>query len=114
VELARKLAVGKGRIERPVEVVLAPRAAEQSAAPEFKSADDLASWQALVEDTRLNETARRLLIHEHLARSGVVAPEKVCKWLYKEVLHADLDDPYLGLGKVLLDGDPFRRAEKAP
>jgi hypothetical protein len=29
------------------------------------------------------------------------------KWLYKEVLHLDLDDPYLGLQTTLFDGYPF-------
>jgi hypothetical protein len=119
--------VGKGRIERPVELVLLPgagpnvRAAQSavSATPRntvpavVKDAvpvagADLASWKALVEDTRLNERARRLLIHRKLGPSDAVAPEQVCKWLYKEVLHADLDDPYLGLGDVLVGSDPFR------
>jgi hypothetical protein len=31
----------------------------------------------------------------------------VTKKLYKEVLHADLDDPYLGLGPTLFAGYPF-------
>jgi hypothetical protein len=32
--------------------------------------------------------------------------------MYKEVLHADLDDPYLGLGKLLFDNYVFSAEEK--
>jgi hypothetical protein len=109
VAMARLLAVGKGKIERPVEVVIqGGNAVPRAEAVPSGTTEDLAGWKALLEDTRLNEKARRLLIHEKLAQSAVVEPAKVCKWLYKEVLHADLDDPYLGLGKVLLASDPFR------
>jgi hypothetical protein len=79
---------------------------------ESKSGDvkgDLAGWKELVEDTRLNETVRRREIHDILAAAGVVRPERLTKRLYKEVLHADLDDPYLGLGNVLIGTDPFRK-----
>ena len=34
-------------------------------------------------------------------------PDKLTKWLYREVLHADLDDPYLGLGKALFENYPM-------
>ena len=61
----------------------------------------------MAEDTRLNERVRRLQIHQHLAKVGSVSPQQVTKWMFREVLHADLDDPYLGLGKVLFDSYPF-------
>ena len=67
----------------------------------------LARWQALADDALINERIRRLQIHERLAQ-GFVVPEQIKRWLYKEVLHADLDDPYLGLGSVLLGDDIFR------
>lgn len=101
--------VGKGRIERPVERVLAGKPAGEQ--PAVETPEDLARWEALVEDTRLNEKARRLVIHEHLARTGLAAPSALSRWLYREVLHADLDDPYLGLGKTLLASDPFAREQ---
>lgn len=69
--------------------------------------DELPQWKALADDTRINETIRRRQIHEHLAELGPVPPEQISKWLYREVLHADLEDPYLGLGKVLFDAYPF-------
>lgn len=72
------------------------------------SATDLANWKLLAEDTTLNETVRRRQIHAMLAGSGFVPPEQVTKRLYKEVLHADLDDPYLGLGNVLFASYPFQ------
>jgi hypothetical protein len=114
VAMAKLPPVGKATIELPVELVIRGGNAVPGAEEvPLKAAEDLASWQALAEDTRLNEKARRLLIHEKLTQSGVVEPGKVCKWLYKEVLHADLDDPYLGLGKVLSASDPFRNEARS-
>lgn len=77
------------------------------ATPASKAAETLRGWKELAEDTKLNETAHRKAIHAHLAKAGVVQPKDVTKWLYKEVLHADLDDPYLGLGEVLNKNYPF-------
>jgi hypothetical protein len=76
--------------------------------PKVGSAEDLANWKLLAEDTRVNESLRRRQIHEELARRGLVRPEAVTKWLYREVLHADLDDPYLGLGSTLFASYPFK------
>lgn len=52
-------------------------------------------------DTQINETIRRRLIHERLALAPRAQPADIEKWLYREVLKADLDDPYLGLGNML-------------
>jgi hypothetical protein len=76
--------------------------------PRVGSAEDLANWKLLAEDTQVNESLRRRQIHEELARCGLVRPEAVTKWLYREVLHADLDDPYLGLGSMLFASYPFK------
>ena len=77
------------------------------------SSSELATWNALAQDTRLNETTRRAQIHDLLARAGLVRPEQVVKPLYKDVLHADLDDPYLGLGSTLFGSYPFATEEAA-
>jgi hypothetical protein len=58
-------------------------------------------------DTRINEQLRRVQIHRYILENGLTTPEDMHKWLYREVLHADLDDPYLGLGKVLFEDYPF-------
>ncbi|HEV3080438.1 MAG TPA: hypothetical protein VGY66_11685 [Gemmataceae bacterium] len=118
--------ISKRRIERGIEAVLAPAAQHREYAADVKdlptaavrtlplaSAQDLAAWQALALDTRLNETTRRSQIHDLLARTGLVRPERILKPLYKEVLHADLDDPYLGLGSALFAAYPFAREEAA-
>lgn len=73
---------------------------------------NLANWKALVEDTRINESVRRRQIHAYLAENGPVHPDKLTKWLYREVLHSDLDDPYLGLGKALFENYPFRAEDE--
>jgi hypothetical protein len=82
--------------------------------PHLDSKDESANWNLLSEDTRLNETIRRRLIHEMLANAGLVKPDEVKKRIYKEVLHADLEDPYLGLGNLLFANYPFAREDKAP
>jgi hypothetical protein len=90
---------GKGRIERPIKKVFA--ASTQEA--------DVSQWQELVQDTLFNERSRRLQIHQQLAKLGSPQPAAITKWLYAEVLHADLDDPYLGLGALLNGNYPFKK-----
>jgi hypothetical protein len=113
------LAVGKGAIERPIELALLPQTpipvnatqAKADSRPSLNSTEDLARWKALEEDTQLNERTRRQQIHELLARAGLVRPGKVTRPIYKDVLHADLDDPYLGLGEVLFASYPFAKED---
>jgi hypothetical protein len=66
----------------------------------------------------VNETERRLRIHRHWAerlQSGEpTRPAGLEKWLYREVLRTDLEDPYLGLGKLLFSNDPFGAAKLSP
>jgi hypothetical protein len=78
----------------------------------FGSKQELADWQLLVKDTELNETERRQQIHKMLAAGAAVQPAAITKRLYKDVLHADLDDPYLGLGKVLFANYAFAEEDK--
>lgn len=115
------LDVGKARIERATKTILVlpgggPRtlrdAAAKGPAPKFHRKEDLRSWDALVKDTEINENVRRLQVHERLAKIGTVRPNDLTKWLYKEVLNADLDDPYLGLGKVLFESYVFEEGTK--
>jgi len=105
-------------VEKSVQLVAAGRsnrgvarvAAASAPAP---GAEILAGWKELAEDTRINETVRRLQIHKKLAQLGSVKPTDVTKWLYKEVLHADLDDPYLGLKEILDKQYPFASEDGA-
>ncbi len=109
----------KRRVEGPVKAMLlrgagaasyrarAAERAKEGADVKLESADDLASWKALREDTDANEAVRRRQVHELLAATGPAAPEALTKRVYKDVLHADLDDPYLGLGKTRFAGYPF-------
>lgn len=81
---------------------------EQPSNPAAEAPQDPSTWKSLVEDTRLNETERRLQIHDMLAKESLVGPKELTRPLYKNVLHTDLDDPYLGLGEVLFAGYPFK------
>ena len=88
-----------------------PVAAPKVKPPSDRTAADIANWPILAEDTAINETVRRQQIHEKLAAAGAVKPGDIVKWLYKDVLHADLDDRYLGLGKTLFADYPFAAEE---
>jgi hypothetical protein len=113
----------KGSVEGGVKAVLAAPGLAKSMQPLMvaralhgketaPNAEDVGTWKALTEDTIQNETERRLEIHRKLLADSV-KPGDVSKWLYKEVLHADLDDPYLGLGKVLFADYPFAKEDNA-
>ena len=131
--LAQNLNGGRSKkdIEMPIELIAAgdvsklqpnlppsglPRASKQSPHPATTvatKAAEIAGWKELVEDTRINESIRRRAIHEKLASAGRVQPENVKKWLFKEVLAADLDDPTLGIGKLLDNRYPFAEEDAA-
>jgi hypothetical protein len=114
----RKIApLGKAKIERSIEIVLekpdpTTLVKEDAAKPTVTSPEDLRDWNLLAQDTVLNETTHRRQIHELLSEKGLVRPDKITKPIYKDVLHADLDDPYLGLGSVLFDNYPFAKEDK--
>jgi hypothetical protein len=114
----RKIApISKAMIERSMEIVLekpdpSTLVKEDAAKPTVSSPEDLKDWDLLAQDTFLNETAHRRQIHELLGEKGLVRPDKITKPIYKDVLHADLDDPYLGLGSVLFANYPFANEDK--
>ena len=121
--------LGKAAIEIPIELIAAGEAEKlakmgfggfaSAAVPPAPSpavptkAEEIAGWRELVEDTRINESVRRRAVHEKLAASGRVKPDEVKKWLFKEVLAADLDDPTLGIGKLLDNRYPFAEEDAA-
>lgn len=98
-------------IEGPIERVIAglPPDPARADAP----AGSLADRPELKLDSEVNERIRRKAVHDELARRGLVCPNDIKKWLYKDVLHADLDDPMLGLGPVLNANYPFVEEDKA-
>jgi hypothetical protein len=112
----RTVAVTKRVIERPVERVVQPdprlasRGPNQN--PSSQAGRDVASWRTLAQDTQLNERTRRRQIHETLARPERPRLEQVLRPIYRDVLHADLDDPYLGLGETLFANYPFTSEDK--
>jgi hypothetical protein len=107
----RQFGGGFGGIEGPTERLIAglPPAPAGAAAPR----GPLAARPELVFDTKVNEQVRRKAVHERLAKAGAVRPDDIKKWLYKDVLRADLDDPLLGLGGVLNANYPFAEEDRA-
>jgi hypothetical protein len=101
------------KIEAPVLNVVQSKNSASATAEAPPNVDNPAEWKALEEDTRLNETVRRRQIHELLAATGLVRPDKLTRPIYKDVLHADLDDPYLGLGESLFANYPFAKEDAA-
>jgi hypothetical protein len=102
---------GFGGIESPTERVIAgrPPAPGRAAGPP----GPLAARPELALDSKVNEQIRRRAVHDWLAHGGADRPDDLKKWLYKEVLHADLDDPLLGLGGVLTENYPFAEEDRA-
>lgn len=107
--------MSKAAIESRIKAVLVPArtaglegtVVTQVARKGTSAVKDVASWEELAADTLLNEKVRRLQIHEILERKGLARPDAITKSIYKEVLHTDLDDPYLGLGGMLFGNYPF-------
>lgn len=60
----------------------------------------------LAADTELNRKERKPLLHAILAER-IVRPEEITKRVYREVLHCDLDDPYLGLVTKAFNGGAY-------
>jgi hypothetical protein len=104
--LESQVSLSKFRAERPVERAVAldaPRpSGEKLAAPGVRADKGL-----LAQDTALGETRFRPLIHAVLAETGSVGYGAITKRVYRDVLHVDLDDPWLGLGGLLFDDYPF-------
>lgn len=96
-------------IEGPLEAVLAGR----PVVGPTPQGGDLTLRADLAFDVQVNETVRRRLVHEHLTGVGLPRPEDLKRWLFRDVLRADLDDPLLGLGPVLSAGYPFAAEERA-
>ncbi|HEY9772355.1 MAG TPA: hypothetical protein V6C81_00945 [Planktothrix sp.] len=104
----------KALIERPVkEVILNQANIDTKNVQAFLNAEypglgnERDALKGLVTDTINNEAVRRRAIHERLL-SGTTEPKDITSWLYKSVLHVDLDDPYLGLGPTLFATYPFK------
>ncbi len=76
----------------------------------LKSKEELTVWKAFVAETYANDTDRRSQISEFLVTSGPIPPAAMTKWLYREVLGADIDDPWLGL-KELAKAQVFNQVE---
>jgi hypothetical protein len=125
--LAPAAYITKSVIERPVELAVRtgrgnassytstatvpPTPAKEAPPTTLRAGEDVSRWTSLEEDTRLNEGTRRRQIHELLAAAGLVRPDEVTRPIYRDVLHADLDDPYLGLGEALFANYPFAKED---
>lgn len=78
----------KREIERPVRELL----------PEEEA--------VLAADTELNRKERKPILHKILSEK-IWTPSVITKRVYKEALHCDLDDPYLGLISSAFNGGAY-------
>lgn len=78
-----------------------------STAPSKMTSEQKRLWAQLAKDTRINETKRRKQIYQLLKVMSPITPGRLKYPLYKDVLHADLTDPYLGVDKLLSVNYPF-------
>jgi hypothetical protein len=102
--------VSKGLVERPLEAVLvppltavAPLAMSEPLTPPAPQPQD-----ALWLDTLDNRNRGYREAHDFMARSGMKAPAALTHAVYRELLHVDLADPYLGLAPDVLGGEVGR------
>jgi len=75
--------------------------------PDFAKPGELSRWTRLHEDTDVNEKQRRAQVHAMLLAHPGAKPDDITNRLYRDVLHADIEDPYLGLGETLFKDYPF-------
>ncbi|MBI3854533.1 MAG: hypothetical protein HY293_02450 [Planctomycetes bacterium] len=96
-ELVDRKGIGTRIISRDV-------AKEEIESPLKKlTAEELA---ILTADTEINRKERTPLIHKILSEK-IVRPSEITKRIYKEALHCDLDDPYLGLISSAFNGGAY-------
>jgi hypothetical protein len=102
--------VSKGLVEQPLEGALvppltpgAPLALHELLAPPAPGAQDALGLDTL--DAR-NRGYREA--HDFIARSGMKSPAEITHAVYRELLHVDLADPYLGLAPDVLGGEVGR------
>ncbi len=91
---------------QPIAMIIRNKLSKES---EGKNRKNITAGTALYQDTMVNETVWRKQAHEILANSAPQLPQLINKRIYREVLHTDLDDPYLGLGSSLFASYPFEK-----
>jgi hypothetical protein len=62
----------------------------------------------LAADTEINRKERKPVIHRILSEK-IVRPSEITKRIYRDALHCDLDDPYLGLVSGAFNGGAYER-----
>ena len=80
-----------------------PAVADADAPIRLLSAEEIA---ILTADTAINRKERKPIVHQILSEQ-IVRPAEITKRVYKEVLHCDLDDPYLGLISGAFNGGAY-------
>lgn len=93
-ELVERKGIGLHLAPGPYAPPATPPAPEGTRRPvQALSAEESA---ILAADTEINRRERRPIVHRILSEK-IVRPENIYRRIYKEALHCDLDDPYLGL-----------------
>lgn len=78
-------------------------------AAEGSNRKNISAWTELYQDSIANEVVWRRTAHEILSDMAPPLPHVINKRIYKDVLHTDLDDPYLGMGPSLFVSYPFEK-----
>lgn len=110
VELPLKRAIDPAIVERDIahgelERVLLP---EQPLRGERPRTREESARETLAADGRINE-ARRRQVHRLLLLAPLKTPAELAQQVYKEILHVDLSDPYLGLAPDAIGGEGGRK-----
>lgn len=110
-----RFAISKSRVEAPVKKALKMDTGKlrvESPVKESMKIDRTPSKPAkedtLKKDTRNNETIRMAGVRALMIEKPLATPGSLTRRVYKEILHTDLDDPYLGLAPMVLGGESGR------
>lgn len=118
-----RMALSKMRVELPLKRAIDPAIVERDlahgelervripvAGPGSETSSRAESAETtLAADSRVNETERRRQVHRLLLLAPLQTPAELAQRVYKEILHVDLSDPYLGLAPDLIGGEPGRK-----
>ena len=112
-----RLAVSKMMVEGPIKLALADELRLTLSEEEIRFWEGTRELvprppEALQVDTLRNRAARDAPAALLLSQNPLAPPAQLTRRVYREILHLDLDDPYLGLAPLALGGEVGR--ESAP
>lgn len=96
-DTARRFDMGKKKVEEPLKEALRLYEKPKPRIDMPKAMVEAPVKDALKEDVKHNETERMAAVRALLAERPTATPAELTRTVYRDILHTDLDDPFLGL-----------------